>query len=649
MLEGFLCPLCMKDLGDVIQLQVHFDETHSKEDQTFLKSITDLFKNARKSNDEETVIKPTKQSKDSKLKQINLNVDPVSGISLNLYPPNKNETPRRSHFAEFKKIRSSRVDRYATETNRLIIRLDKMLDNIPSDPVRRRDHEQTIVQWVEEDLVKLCPTCARGFNLARRKHHCRLCGSVMCKECSRFVEWSFCRRLINPSTISQYKPPERLGHSPGSKLDTRSIGSTISRTGLSVFKLRKAGSRESVNSMMSVMDSKSAEEFRTCHYCQDLLVRREEQIDFATTKPIITQFYERLSDYVKEGTDLSPQYLKMADSLNNGETNYHLDDAKVLRVKLLKIAENVDSMSKKISTLGTEETAEDEIPKNQRRFLLQNQIRRASVNFIKETLVGLPSLPSQEELVKLQERRKEEIARKIEEERRKAQAARQKYQEMQEKRLADSKNNTPNTKFNQSNVSYETGVVFSANSQDQAFNSSVSEDPMVQQMNIIRGYIQQARSANRFDEVSMLESNLKELQIEYRRQKISESEQLKNVTPATPKVASVTPSAQRLQFDTPHRPRNSDKKSSSSQQQQHSTLVPSRVEQQQHHSTLVPKTNPVQNSTLVPRTNPVFDENKMKLANGSAKSTGDTSNPFGDDDDSDTDEYDASGKNPFAE
>jgi len=620
-LEGFLCPLCMKDLGDVIQLQVHFDETHSKEDQTFLKSISDLFKNARKSNDEETVIKPTKQSKH---KQTNLNVDPVSGISLNLYPPARNEPPRRSHFAEFKKIRSSRVDRYATETNRLIIRLDKMLDNIPSDPVRRREHEQTVVQWVEEDLVKLCPTCARGFNLARRKHHCRLCGSVMCKDCSRFVEWSFCRRLINPSTISQYKPAERLGHSPGNKLDTRSVGSTISRTGLSVFKLRKAGSRESVNSMMSVMDSKSAEEFRTCHYCQDLLVRREEQIDFATTKPIITQFYERLSDYVKEGSELSPQYLKMADSLNNGETNYHLDDTKVLRVKLLKIAENVDSMSKKISTLGTEEIAEDEITKNQRRFLLQNQIRRASVNFIKETLVGLPSLPSPEELVKLQQRRKEEIARKIEEERRKAQAARQKYQEMQEKRLADSRNNTPNTKFNQSNVSYETGVVFSANSQDQAFNTSVSEDPMVQQMNIIRGYIQQARSANRFDEVSMLENNLKELQIEFRRQKNSESEQLKNVTPSTSNNVAVVPSsAQSLQFDTPHRPRNSDKKSSSSQQPQHSTLVP--------------------------RTNPVFDENKMKLANGSAKSTGDTSkNPFGDDD-SDTDEYDASGKNPFAE
>ena len=33
----------------------------------------------------------------------------------------------------------------------------------------------------------------------------RLCGSVMCKECSKFVEWDFCRKLINPSTLSIYR------------------------------------------------------------------------------------------------------------------------------------------------------------------------------------------------------------------------------------------------------------------------------------------------------------------------------------------------------------------------------------------------------------------------------------------------------------
>ena len=121
----------------------------------------------------------------------------------------------------------------------------------------------------------------------------------------------------------------------------------------------------------------------------------------------------------------------MASSLNHGETTYHLEDVKLLRVKLLKIAENVDVMSKKVAALGTADNiaAARVNNENQRRFLLQTQIRRASVIFIRETLVGLPSLPSTEELVKLQEERKEEIARRIEEERKTAQAARIRNQE----------------------------------------------------------------------------------------------------------------------------------------------------------------------------------------------------------------------------
>ncbi len=119
----------------------------------------------------------------------------------------------------------------------------------------------------------------------------------------------------------------------------------------------------------------------------------------------------------------------MADSLGQGETTYHLSDAKSLRLKLLKIAENVDLMSKKIGGLGTDSGEEAYL--RSRHYLLQTQIRRASVNFIKETLVGLPSLPTEEALLVLQENRRREIAKRVEEERRKAQEARLKFKLMQ--------------------------------------------------------------------------------------------------------------------------------------------------------------------------------------------------------------------------
>eukprot|EP00090_Calanus_glacialis_P046327 TRINITY_DN9050_c0_g1_i1.p1 TRINITY_DN9050_c0_g1~~TRINITY_DN9050_c0_g1_i1.p1 ORF type:complete len:592 (-),score=219.64 TRINITY_DN9050_c0_g1_i1:173-1948(-) len=585
-LEGFLCPLCMKDLGDVIQLQVHFEESHSKEDQAFVQSLKDLFGKAKKRilSDEEAIstLTPPKL----KLAPSYDNIHPVSGIRLDIYQTDKDPgSVSRGHFADFKKIRSSRVDRYATETNRLIVRLDKLLENMPTDASKRRDHERHVVPWIDEDLVKLCPTCARGFNIARRKHHCRLCGSVMCQDCSQFVDFNFCRRLINPSTLSSYKQVDRQGWSVNStsRHDSRSVGSPARS---SIFKLRRSGSRESVGSVMSIVDGRGKEEFRSCGYCKSLLSHRENIIELATAQPIISQFYDKLRDYTAMGEEMSPKYVSMYESLTQGETSYHSSDAKLLRVKLLKVAENIDMMSKKIQALGLdtlpEGSAGGALP---RRFMLQNQIRRASVNFIKETLVGLPSLPSDDELLVLQEKRKEEISKKVEEERKKAAEARLKFQNIQERRRSDTqpkmKNSPSGGKFNKSNVSYASGFVLSSSSQAHVVNS-VNDDPMVQQMTIIRGYIQQARDANRFDEVSMLETNLKMLQEEFKRQKISEK------PPETAEAAGY------VSF---------------------SGVKPTQ-----------------------------FDENRKELTNGDV--TGDTSNPFGGDSE---DEYDASGKNPFAE
>merc|ERR1719300_1116152 len=275
-----------------------------------------------------------------------------------------------------------------------------------------------------------------------------------------------------------------------------------------------------------IMDGRNKEEFRACGYCKSLLSHRDTVIELATAEPIIAQFYVKLREHMELGEKMSPQYLQMYESLMDGDNTYHSSDAKLLRVKLLKVAENIDMMSKKIQVLGLDTLPEgSEGQPLPRRFLLQNQIRRASVNFIKETLVGLPSLPNDDELLILQQKRKEEIAKKIEEERKKAAEARLKFQSMQERRRSDVqpklRNSPSDGKFNQSNVSYESGFVLSSSSQAHVVNS-VNDDPMVQQMTIIRGYIQQARDANRFDEVNMLETNLKMLQEEFKRQKINE-------------------------------------------------------------------------------------------------------------------------------
>lgn len=50
-------------------------------------------------------------------------------------------------------------------------------------------------------------------------------------------------------------------------------------------------------------------------------------------------------------------------------------------------------------------------------------------------------------------------------------------------------------------------------------HASFISDPMLQQMEIIRGYIRQAKQAHRLDEVTMLEQNLQDLQLEFSKQR----------------------------------------------------------------------------------------------------------------------------------
>ncbi|WVR04794.1 hypothetical protein IAU60_001806 [Kwoniella sp. DSM 27419] len=45
---------------------------------------------------------------------------------------------------------------------------------------RKRTAEQAIVKWEDDGEVKKCRICQSSFSLSNRKHHCRLCGRIIC-------------------------------------------------------------------------------------------------------------------------------------------------------------------------------------------------------------------------------------------------------------------------------------------------------------------------------------------------------------------------------------------------------------------------------------------------------------------------------------
>lgn len=143
-------------------------------------------------------------------------------------------------------------------------------------------------------------------------------------------------------------------------------------------------------------------------------------------------------------------------------------------------------------------------PLPQRRLKIQQSIRRSVVFFLREYLVALPELPDQATLEQLRARHAEIVAARVAYE--KALTLREQVHDPGEGVAGAGATNV--------SISLEEG--FCLANPDQLDEALVEhEDPIVLQMNIIRSYIEKARGEHRYDEVRMLEENLKELQIEY--------------------------------------------------------------------------------------------------------------------------------------
>ena len=48
---------------------------------------------------------------------------------------------------------------------------------------RSRDGRASSVPWIDDNCAVACKVCAKGFSPIVRRHHCRLCGAVVCAEC----------------------------------------------------------------------------------------------------------------------------------------------------------------------------------------------------------------------------------------------------------------------------------------------------------------------------------------------------------------------------------------------------------------------------------------------------------------------------------
>lgn len=143
--EGFICPICKSDEKNIEKLLQHFEVQHSEE-KDLVKSFRDVFKIAKKKilNLDESELSRTFENTKKSL----LSSNPFQDYEFVGSHPQEIGS-LTDHIDYFKAIRNPRLERYATETNKLIIRLNKLLTDRPTDPQQIKQHEQSVSRYLQ--------------------------------------------------------------------------------------------------------------------------------------------------------------------------------------------------------------------------------------------------------------------------------------------------------------------------------------------------------------------------------------------------------------------------------------------------------------------------------------------------------------------
>ena len=226
-----------------------------------------------------------------------------------------------------------------------------------------------------------------------------------------------------------------------------------------------------------------------------------------------------------------------------GESNFQLPQVTEIRTRLMRLFDEVGGLIKQIATLPATSNAREE--------KLRSNIRSSAVDFLKSKISAIPTLPTPEDLVKLQLKRRQEVKQRIAaqtaaEERRKRDVNRNSYQASKEATHPSTTKVYSKNPFEESD-----GNPFEEDASDDElnpFNESSSstksparvassgwapeplrptdldedDDPLLQQITIVKQTLEQAKNAGRTDEAASLSRNLAELNNFYKQKVIQQ-------------------------------------------------------------------------------------------------------------------------------
>ncbi|KAG8966030.1 carboxypeptidase Y-deficient [Tulasnella sp. 419] len=194
-----------------------------------------------------------------------------------------------------------------------------------------RDVEQSITHWEDDKSVSSCPICTSNFNsLTNRKHHCRLCGRIICslppkppqrvKTCSLLIkaDWKTGRIEEVPELIA-YGVASRREGSEGVK-EAEGLGKGV----------------------------------RICRDC-DGIVQRQQFVVESAKVPTYARLHQALIKIENQIEASLPQFHELVLALSTVDPSHPSTDSQrqaiATRKELLDTFARYDAIAKKIGTL----------------------------------------------------------------------------------------------------------------------------------------------------------------------------------------------------------------------------------------------------------------------------------------------------------
>ncbi|KAG8886009.1 carboxypeptidase Y-deficient [Tulasnella sp. 331] len=438
-----------------------------------------------------------------------------SPITQSDTPPKPVQAPYRPGFQpkgayasrtdDFLAARSSRVDSRKPEEKRSLRRLEKLVDlhfssestvKEKAPPARRsssffdladlkgkgaadlwkgvvestgnrnekyiRDMEQNITHWEDDKDVSACPICLQSFHpLTNRKHHCRLCGRVVCSLPAR--------QPIRPRTCSLL-----IVANPR----TGKIDEVLDAIAYGVTRKDSANSGAATKGAAVTKDGHSRG-VRICRDCNAVVQRQQFSLESAYVPPY-ARLYRTMIRVEQQIESSLPSFQEMIIAAESVDSKAQHAAASA-RKELLEMFAEYDAISKRVRALPCATGGSQD--------RLQAAITTRANLFLQQHMLPLKSLA--------------------------AFSQKQKHCQTssQSSSATASSNNDPTTPNGHSSGRYQNALdAIPLMDSDSAL--ALSLQPLLEQEALLESYVEDAMQARKFEDAKTIKMNLNEIRVE---------------------------------------------------------------------------------------------------------------------------------------